>query len=272
MKHGSRHDSKTGAFGAARRFPLSPCARDAARKALDETLAFIRHIDRAANTAEVCEAILKAVRPFGFKQILAGTIPLPGSSTAQQLSNIVLAEWPAGWAERYFSNGYLFVDPAIRRATSDLTPFQWSELAPLCRRDPMASRVMNEAGDFQLKCGFTVPLVTLEGDIAGFSMAGSRIELPPRSRGMLSLIATYAFGHALNLRIKKSEAVQAKLTNREQEILQWAAAGKTEWEIGEILNISEHTVDKFFRTARTKLGAINRTQAVAEAFRRNIIS
>ncbi len=272
MKHGSRHDLNSGAVGTERGSQHSSCVRGETRKELDETLSFIRNIDRAANTPEVCDVILKAVRPYGFKHILAGIIPLPGSSKAQQVSNIVLAQWPDGWAERYFSSGYLFVDPAIRRLTSDITPFQWTELDPLCRHDPMATRVMKEAGDFQLNCGFTVPLVTLEGDVAGFSMAGARIEMPPRSRGMLSLVATYAFGHALNLRIKKNDAVQAKITKREQEILQWAAAGKTEWEIGEILNISEHTVDKFFRSARTKLGAINRTQAVAEAFRRNIIS
>jgi LuxR family quorum sensing-dependent transcriptional regulator len=242
------------------------------RKELDETLVFIRSIDRASNPVEICDVILKAVKPYGFKNILAGTIPVPGSTKAQQESNVVLAHWPLGWAKRYFSSGYLFVDPAIRRVTSDISPFLWSELDPLCRDDPLATRVMNEAGDFQLKSGFTVPLITLDGNVAGFSIAGDRIELPPRAHGMLSLVATYAFGHALNLRIKKDEAVQAKITKREQEVLQWAAAGKTEWEIGEILNISEHTVDKFFRTARMKLHATNRTQAVAEALRLYLIS
>jgi LuxR family quorum sensing-dependent transcriptional regulator len=272
VKHGSSHNSNSGTVGTARGSQVYLCGRNETRKELDETLTFIRDIDRACSAPEVCDVILKAVRPYGFENILAGTIPLPGSSRSQQESNIVLAQWPAGWAERYFSRGYLFVDPAIRRVTSDISPFLWSELRPLCRHDRMATRVMNEAGDFRLNSGFTVPLVTLEGDVAGFSIAGARIEMPPRTRGMLSLVATYAFGHALNLRIKKNEAVVARITKREQEILQWAAAGKTEWEIGEILNISEHTVDKFFRTARTKLGAINRTQAVAEAFRRNIIS
>jgi len=268
----SIQDFNSDAAGNSRALPACPHGRDKTRKELDDTLTFIRDIDRACDPAAVCDVILKAVKPYGFTNVLAGTIPVPGSTKSQQESNIVLAQWPSGWAERYFSSGYLFVDPAIRRVTSDISPFLWSELDPLCRKNPMAARVMNEAGDFQLKCGFTVPLVTLEGDIAGFSMAGDRIELPPRARGMLSLVATYAFGHALNLRIQKDEATQARITKREREILQWAAAGKTEWEIGKILNISEHTVDKFFRTARVKLRAANRTQAVAEAFRRNIIS
>ncbi len=247
-------------------------AGNSRRKDLDNTLTFIRDIDRAASPIEICSVILKAVRPYGFNNILAGTIPLPGSTQSQQESNVVLADWPMDWAQRYFSSGYLFADPAIRRVTSDVSPFMWNELAPLCRDDPMASRVMDEAGDFQLKCGFTVPLVTLEGEVAGFSIAGPRVEMPPYLRGMMSLVTAYAFGHALNLRAKSIEAAQARITPREQEILQWAAAGKTEWEIGEILNISEHTVDKFFRSARSKLNATNRTQAVAEAFRRYIIT
>lgn len=204
--------------------PACPQGRDETRKELDDTLTFIRDIDRACNPAEVCNVILKAVKSYGFTNVLAGTIPIPGSTKSQQESNIVLAQWLSGWAERYFSNGYLFVDPAIRRVTSDISPFLWSELDPFCRNDPIAARVMNEAG------------------------------------------ATYAFGHALNLRIQKDEATQARITKREREVLQWAAAGKTEWEIGKILNISEHTVDKFFRTARVKLRAANRTQAVAERF------
>jgi LuxR family quorum sensing-dependent transcriptional regulator len=61
------------------------------------------------------------------------------------------------------------------------------------------------------------------------------------------------------------------LSKREQEVLQWAAEGKTEWEIGLILGVSEHTADKFIRSARLKLHAGNRTHAVAQAMRLALI-
>jgi LuxR family quorum sensing-dependent transcriptional regulator len=38
------------------------------------------------------------------------------------------------------------------------------------------------------------------------------------------------------------------------------------------MNISEHGADKHMRSVRTKLGVINRTQAVAEAIRRGLIA
>ena len=39
----------------------------------------------------------------------------------------------------------------------------------------------------------------LDGEIAGFSVSGERLGIEPFDRGMLQLIATYAFGHLLLL-------------------------------------------------------------------------
>ncbi len=63
-----------------------------------------------------------------------------------------------------------------------------------------------------------------------------------------------------------------RLSAREREALQWAAEGKNDWEIGEVMKISEHGADKRMRSVRAKLGAINRTHAVAEAIRRGLIA
>jgi LuxR family transcriptional regulator, quorum-sensing system regulator BjaR1 len=239
---------------------------------LDDTLNFIANVQRAQTPSAICDAVLQAIKQYGFENILAGTIPRPGANKSQQESHVILHHWPAEWWERYFSNGYLFVDPAIRRVMSDISPFLWSELSPTCRDDPMAIRVMKEAADFGLRNGFTVPLITLEGDTVGFSIAGGNLDIPPYARGMLSLLATYALGSAFKLHHSKREQERIRITKRERDILQWAATGKTEWEIGEILGISEHAVDKFFRNIRHKLNATNRTHAIAEAIRLSIIN
>lgn len=62
------------------------------------------------------------------------------------------------------------------------------------------------------------------------------------------------------------------LTSREVEVLSWVARGKSAWEIGEILNIAKRTVDEHAQTAARKLGAVNRTHAVALAVRDRVIS
>jgi DNA-binding CsgD family transcriptional regulator len=62
------------------------------------------------------------------------------------------------------------------------------------------------------------------------------------------------------------------LTRREREAVWWAARGKSAWEIGQILHISKRTVDEHIQKAARKLGAVNRTQAVAIALRERLIS
>ena len=61
------------------------------------------------------------------------------------------------------------------------------------------------------------------------------------------------------------------LTQREREVLWWAAQGKSAWEAGEILHIAKRTVDQHTQNAIRKLGAVNRTQAVATALRERLI-
>jgi LuxR family quorum sensing-dependent transcriptional regulator len=61
------------------------------------------------------------------------------------------------------------------------------------------------------------------------------------------------------------------LTSREVEVLTWVARGKSAWEIGEILHITKRTVDEHAQTAVRKIGAANRTHAVALAIRDRLI-
>jgi len=61
------------------------------------------------------------------------------------------------------------------------------------------------------------------------------------------------------------------LTTREREVLAWCAAGKSAAQISQTLKISKRTVDEHSQTAARKLGAANRTQAVAIAMRERII-
>ena len=72
-------------------------------------------------------------------------------------------------------------------------------------------------------------------------------------------------------RIAPTTNDKGKLTARESEVLRWVANGKSAWEIGEILHITKRTVDEHVQTAVRKLGAVNRTHAVALALCDGII-
>ena len=61
------------------------------------------------------------------------------------------------------------------------------------------------------------------------------------------------------------------LTPREREVLQWVAVGKSSWDIGVILNISERGVNKHVASAMQKLNTPNRTGAAFKAYARGEI-
>jgi DNA-binding CsgD family transcriptional regulator len=62
-----------------------------------------------------------------------------------------------------------------------------------------------------------------------------------------------------------------RVTVRESEILAWVAAGKSDWAIGRILNISGKTVNFHVENAKRKLGVGTRVQAVIVALRIGLI-
>lgn len=64
----------------------------------------------------------------------------------------------------------------------------------------------------------------------------------------------------------------SKLTNREMEVLQRMSWGESIKEMADRIGISEFTVQDYIKSALKKLGVQNRTQGVAEALRRRIIS
>ena len=56
-----------------------------------------------------------------------------------------------------------------------------------------------------------------------------------------------------------------KVTLREQEILHWVSHGKSNYEIGTILDISPLTVKNHVQKILRKLNVVNRAQAVGKA-------
>ncbi len=63
-----------------------------------------------------------------------------------------------------------------------------------------------------------------------------------------------------------------QLTSREQSCLNWAAHGKTSWEISIILGITERTINFHFQNAYAKLGVYSRQAAITLALERRLIS
>lgn len=61
------------------------------------------------------------------------------------------------------------------------------------------------------------------------------------------------------------------LNERERDVLNWVASGKSDWQVAQILAVSPKTVNYHVENAKRKLGATTRLQAVVEAVRLGLI-
>jgi DNA-binding NarL/FixJ family response regulator len=66
-------------------------------------------------------------------------------------------------------------------------------------------------------------------------------------------------------RAQQALAQRFQLTSREMEVLYWVACGKTNRDIGDILDLSPRTVNKHLEHVYVKLGVETRTAATALA-------
>ena len=64
---------------------------------------------------------------------------------------------------------------------------------------------------------------------------------------------------------------ELKLSVRELECLRWAAEGKSSWDTGVILKISENTVTFHIKNAMNKLGTSSRLVAVVKSIKLGLI-
>lgn len=88
----------------------------------------------------------------------------------------------------------------------------------------------------------------------------------------LQLFAVHAQDAAMRLLLPEaSRPERPSLTPREIEALSWTMEGKTAWEVGQILGISERTAVLHVNNAMHKLGCVNKHQAVLKALRLGLI-
>jgi DNA-binding CsgD family transcriptional regulator len=88
----------------------------------------------------------------------------------------------------------------------------------------------------------------------------------------LQLFAVHAQDAAMRLLVPVDQPAELpQLTARELEALRWTMDGKTAWEVGAILGISERTAVLHVNNAMHKLGCASKHQAVIKALRLGLI-
>jgi LuxR family quorum-sensing transcriptional regulator LasR len=89
----------------------------------------------------------------------------------------------------------------------------------------------------------------------------------------LSCLRDFIFESSLKfMTLTSREEIPIALTHRELECIKWSATGKSSWDIGQILNCTESTVNFHFTNIRRKFRTSSRRQAIVKAIRMGIIT
>lgn len=234
-----------------------------------EVFDFVERCRKHTATAPLLDDLLETVRNLGFEHLILSGVPLSGQKLAPMVE---LNGWPKGWFERYVEAEHAAVDGVCIYSAKTLKPFFWADVPAKWSDTDDSRRVAGEATEFGICSGFAVPMLSVHHwqSVLSFASSQKRCSLSPRQQVQLVTMAVYA-GMSIQALSNEDDGDEGPLTEREREVLLWAAAGKTSSETSQILGLTERTVKWHSTRAREAFGVATTTQAVVEAVRRRLI-
>jgi LuxR family quorum sensing-dependent transcriptional regulator len=242
---------------------------------LQRALDFIQSAEQSASMAELEERLQSVLEDFGVSQCTILALDKNPANGAKRPVSLTRAS-DRVWAARYGEMGYFNVDPLLHEAINRPNAFSWSDINPAAFSES-AKRVCDECKDvLDIEGSFVVPTPDQEGFGGVVAMFHPGRSPDASMRKALKLIAVYASERAKELnQIELDRAgwdTACPLTPRQREVLAFTAAGKSDWEMGAIIGISENTVNRHMEDAKARLKVVTRAQAVALAVHRGWVS
>jgi DNA-binding CsgD family transcriptional regulator len=227
----------------------------------------------AHNRLEFGEAVVRFAQQLGFQTVSAMTVL---DHNVGESEFITVDNTPPGYQEYFRDMEGGRRDPVMQHCKRQSVPIVWDQgtyvgegLGPL----------WEEQARFGYRTGVALALHLPEG--RHFFLGVDRDAALPRDPGALTrivadlqLFAVHAQDSALRLLLPEQvlRAERPALTPRELEALRWTMDGKTAWEVGAILGISERTAVHHVNNAMHKLDCTTKHQAVLKALRLGLIS
>jgi DNA-binding CsgD family transcriptional regulator len=190
---------------------------------------------------------------------------------------LLIANYSPTWRARFVAARYDKVDPIGATARVERLPFHWraSDYDGRCSR--VQRQMFDEAAEFGLTQGITVPIRHNHGRVTTMTMvtdgaATSFSHNVEQNRHLIHLVALHFDANITGRSGLGAGGVAPKLSPREIECLCWAARGKSTFETAAILVIARRTVVFHLENAKRKLGVATTRQAIVEALRQGALT
>jgi DNA-binding CsgD family transcriptional regulator len=215
--------------------------------------------------------VVRFAKRLGFETVSATTIVDHFLGEPEFIS---VDNAPASFRDMFEDMGRGRQDPVMQHCKKQSVPIIWSQ-------DTYVGAGQADLWDGQARFGYRTGVAMALHLPQGrhFFLGVDRDQSLPKDRSELTrivadlqLFAVHAQEAAMRIMMPATgDPNVPSLTPREVESLRWTMDGKTAWEVGNILGISERTAVLHVNNAMHKLGCINKHQAVLKALRLGLI-
>ncbi|MDE1994246.1 MAG: autoinducer binding domain-containing protein [Rhizobiaceae bacterium] len=224
----------------------------------------------ARTPAAFAQALERTSTAFGFSHGALMSAPVSEDSMLTPL--IIEGSLPPQFLRDFDRHQLLRSCPMLIRVRNSVLPRPWHLLEKGDVQNMELPRELRTVlTSYNCPMGILIPVNGADGQRLIFWFMGNRSSLGQSELNELTMIMLQA-QDTYNTIKRNDGSVPHMLSARELEVVRWTAQGKTSVEIGQILSLSDHTVNAYMTNAIKKLDCVNRTQLVAKAIRLKLIS
>lgn len=234
-------------------------------------------VEASRHGASVRAALEEIVRGFGFDGFLYGistaALPMRDSRT------FVWTNAQTEWIDLYDQRGYIEVDPRPTLTQTNAVPRMWDR--SMFSETKALRGFFETAARYGVRSGVTIGLYNPRHGRAGFWLTSGarRLDNAAQSRicesfGDLLVVANFVHGFLMRDVVNQHVpliAEDTRLSSIETQCLQLAARGSRNRQIAAELQIGVRAVYYHISRLLGKLGASNRTEAIARAISLHLI-
>ena len=228
----------------------------------------IKAIDASDAPEDVVLLFQNFIESLGFQHYyIAQTV---GSVMPRIRSSMTQTNFPMAMVESRLKDEGFFRDPVVTYGMRTRYPFfKWSTAAAHEAR--YGQPLTDNLPEYGMEDGYAFSFRKLSSPIGGISLGAEKLDVAPDDFAELHLASLHCYDRLDALQPLSKPERKVSLSIQERDVLQFAAIGKTFWEMGVIMGVSEAAAKDAMRRARQKLDCINTVHAVSTAIARDLI-
>jgi LuxR family transcriptional regulator, quorum-sensing system regulator SdiA len=245
---------------------------------LSPNMDFISKVLDASSIERVWELHVIKMATYGFDRMLYGANRFRTHGEFGDLSDaVILTNHAKDYIDLFFGKSlYLSAPMAIWAANNTgVSSWQWAvDRRAAGKSTENENKILDLNDRMDVKAGFSISFETISersksaiGLCAEKSLSQAEVDKIWQKSGDEIIL----LNNLINQKISTLpfERQSKPLTNRQREVLQWVADGKTLQDIATIMGLNQATIEKHLRLARTNLNAGTTAQAVLKASMQN---